>query len=218
MPSVEISSLLIDYWFRILLCVTFSIDDISKIISQFAEEHEEFDASLTHPRINIADDNQTISIKISQTDSGQRFYRFSAFGAIVAVPGRKYHWKLQTKKKYLKFGNILIGVIEAEQCKDTQLGSWWGEKFGYVYGPRGILYNGSSKIFGYGNGKKYATGDCFDIWLDLKDGNSLSFGKNDGNFGKAFDMRPDTNYRLGVGMRGYNFECELSIVSFEVDY
>ena len=53
-----------------------------------------------------------------------------------------------------------------------------------------------------------------DVWLDLKDKYELSFAKNDNAFGKAFNMKQSTDYKLAIGM--YGSVTTVEILSFDV--
>ena len=210
MSSNDARSLVIEYWFRILLSPSFSVEDISKMIIKFADEFEQFDASTAHPDIVMDDKCQTISAPLTEERR-----RLSAFGCILAVPGRKYHWTIEIKKASNKLINI--GIVEESQCKDLYDKYWWGIKSAYTYyGHSGSIFSGSltdqwgSKEYG----QEFGKGDVIHIWLDLKENNDLSFGKNENEYGKAFDMDLGKNYRLGVSMR----DGEISIVSFDIEY
>ena len=56
--------------------------------------------------------------------------------------------------------------------------------------------------------------DIIDVWLDLKNDNCLSFGKNNEKYGKAFDIPCDKKFRLAVNVR----HGKMSIEEFEVTY
>ena len=61
MPSKEENCLIVEYWFRISLSQSFSIEDILKIIFKFADDFEQFHPSLVHDDIETDDKYHIIS-------------------------------------------------------------------------------------------------------------------------------------------------------------
>ena len=117
--------LMIEYWFRKLLSMEVSIDDIINIINEFAKEFEIFDKDLTAAALTV-NDKYTI---ISNTGS----YFRSSFGANIASMGKKYHWRVKIEKNHGYSPNMNIGIIEANKAGKHVDKSWWGEKYAYSY-------------------------------------------------------------------------------------
>ena len=65
-------------------------------------------------------------------------------------------------------------------------------------------------------GEIFGEGDVIHVWLDLKENNDLSFGRNGKNLGKAFDIKSNTNYRLAIGVNGLEVDCNIEIVEFDI--
>ena len=194
--------LIIAYWFRILISESIGIDNISSIISNFAEEYEHFESSLVHEEIMIEDEGETLLNKPEISHS-----RRSAFGSIIAKPGNKYHWKVHVVSGC---SSINIGVIEADEAHKNVDKYWWNQGYGYSYFQVGLLFNGyldENDDPSYGG--YISDDDIIDVWLDLKDHYQLSFAKNDENYGKAFDMKQNMDYRFSVGFATNTIEMHL---------
>ena len=191
--SVE-KELIVQYWYRILLESQFSIEDITTIIIEFANEYEQFNALLKHADIEL--DNENTTIFTTKRDVVSR-ERCSTFGTIIANPGRKYHWKLELMGVSHEMVNI--GITEDDKCENMLDEFWWNEPWGYsYYGYSGNFFHGTAKEKTYG--ERFGAGDIVDIWLDLKDNNDISFGMNGKRFIKVFDVKLNVNYRLAVSM------------------
>ena len=200
----EFTSLMIAYWFRILLSPILSIHDILPIIIQFADQFEEFDVVLTHRELNIDIENKRIS---SRSHSHERK---SAFGKILILPGRKYHWRI----KIIQADDctVYVGILQANKCKNSLNRYWWTYQYGYSYCNGGVF---SNKRLCVVCGESFGTGDVIDIWLDYKESNTLSFGKNYKRFDETFDVEPNIKYKFGVSISKI---CEIEIVHFEIEY
>ena len=103
--------MIIEYWCRVVLKSSFSIEDIAKIMIEFGDEYEYFDPLISSKDIEFSDNNLTVQIK----DGNGR----SVYGFINARPGRNYHWKLQLLQDCYA-ANICI--IEANQCHSPNNG------------------------------------------------------------------------------------------------
>ena len=125
-----------------------------------------------------------------------------------ATPNNKYHWRVKIVNDKTSTN---IGIIEALQYSENKRSGWWWCTFGFSLFHNGKLYS-SGGVREYG-ASVYRKGDVVDIWLDLKDNFDLSFGKNGEEYGKAFDVKQDTDYKLAVSlMHG----VELELVLFEI--
>ena len=209
MSSSQERVLIIGYWFRIFIARDFSIVDIAKIIKQFADECEQFDEDLSHEVIKYENSNE-----IMWVESVKSYEKASAFGTMVATPGRRYHWKIHCLKMDRRT-RLHFGIIKADKCDGMTEEYWWCKKFAYSYYRAGTIYSGSIRRIYKDYGSKFEEGDIIDIWLDLKENNDLSFGRNDKHFGKAFDVASDTEYRLAVGTNG-RLDFKLNIIDFEI--
>ena len=65
-----IKASIIGYWFRINVKLELSIEDIAKIIIKFADEYEEFDPALSHPKL-LHDNNLLILDKTNQKNQSR---------------------------------------------------------------------------------------------------------------------------------------------------
>ena len=84
--------LIIEYWYRKLVnyfSSTLSFGDISSIILLFGEYYDQFLPSLAHKMLNINDARTEVSRLQTGGDSK------SAFGSIIAEPGKKYDWSIK---------------------------------------------------------------------------------------------------------------------------
>ena len=74
-------------------------------------------------------------------------------------------------------------------------GGWWNQDHGYSYWSEdgSIFHNDEDRDYG----EQLDQDDIVDIWLDLKDGKrELSYARNNQHFGKAFDVKEATEYKL----------------------
>ena len=200
--------IVLEYWFRILVGSDISIEDIFKIILEFAKEYEKFTfiPSLSHDSLKLEDDGRILS------KTSYNHHECSTFGSIITKPGNSYHWKI----KVIKMGDdhLNIGIIEADKCElSLETGNkWFSTSYGYSYwAGNGKVYHSSSKNYG----DAFGAGDVIDIWLDLRDNkNALSFAKNDKCYGLAATVQESTDYKLAVTMRRQQKKIEL--LSFEM--
>ena len=192
--SVSEREMVVEYWFRKLMALEMSIEDIIKIIVEFGNKYERFDESLVHNALTVDERQDIVSGYQDPEKDGDRY---SAFGTIIADRDAKYHWMLQI----LEMGDesVNIGIIEQDEAEKNLEEYWWGEDFGYSYYQDGQIYC-SSFFTGEDYGEALQCGDIVHIWLDLKENNDLSFCINDKQFGKAFDIDPG-QYRLGVSLK-----------------
>ena len=209
--SVE-RELIIEYWYRILINLSLEIKDICSIINEFGDEYEIFDPSLIHQKLDISDEGMTVSKAVDPNSRP----KCSAFGSIIANPGRKYHWKFQVLKatpaQNMLFVNI--GVIEDGEAVQGALDHyWWTESYGYSFFSSGSVWNNHKSFTPDGYTDKMEFEDEIHVWLDLKtDGDyHIKFGRNEEVFGKAFDMKQNTNYRMAVSI----CEGKVKLLSFE---
>ena len=193
-------ALIIEYWFRLLLNVFFSIQDIAQIIFAFGRIYEQFDKSLIHKNIVCNDDYRRLGVTKFEFPSK------SAFGKVVASAGRLYHWKIRILSGTQ---SVNIGLLELSKCKHNAT-NWWCFENGYSFYTAGELYNYGQPTRKYGN--EIQDDGVVDVWLDLKEKNNLSFGQNGASFGKAFDINPDIQYKLAVSI----YLAEIELVSFEM--
>ena len=200
--------LITEYWTRKLLSSLISIDDMVKIIINFAEEFELFDRDLTHPELKVDTEYKTVS------PSGQA-EDLNAFGSSVAVKGRKYHWRLKIEKDSLGRDPMLnIGIVEADKAVVNGDGDgWWVEKYGYSYFQTGSIVSGNLDGYSAEYGKEQEAGDIIEIWLDLKDNANLSFGINGESYGEAFVVNEAKKYRFALNVDN----GEVTILAFNVD-
>ena len=120
-------------------------------------------------------------------------YGGSAIGINSAKKGGKHHWRVkfeQTSDE--RRPSINIGIVDKDKAHQNMLG-WWQNEWGYSYYDNGTVWNGrglGSKAYG----GRIISGDVMDIWLDLKNTNTLSYVKNDVDYGVAFEIPDDKEY------------------------
>ena len=213
-PSLYARSLVFGYWFRVLIRSDISVEDIAKITLEFGNEYEIFDGSLSHQNINIT--NGELAFKALML---QRTGDKSVFGTVVAVLGRKYHWKLKVIGD--EVDDINIGIIEADKCELNKNGFWWNKCGISYYSCNGHIYKYNEETelstnYEYGKPFKNEKNVMIDIWLDLKDKNELSFAKNDEKFGKAANVKNSMKYRLAVSI--WDSDTKIQILSFDIEF
>lgn len=205
MATKEQKNLIFEYWFRVVIGTDIAVQNIAKIVIEFAHEYELFDASLTYGSPEIEDDGKVFETKNSFSE---------AFGSMNAVPGAKYHWRIKVIN--CGFGELNLGIIQKDAmnlaANENEYDGFWVIPGGYSYyaGDGGIWNDNQGKDYG----QAYDDGDMIDIWLDLQDAFQLSFGKNDTKYGKAADMKKDTEYKLAVSVFYQHGKVEIS--EFEV--
>ena len=201
--------MIIEYWFRTLIVSSFSVDDITNIMLEFGKEIEKFERKFVNEHIMIDNNGRTLSK--TQHAGGSTI---SGFGQFTAVPGGKYHWKLKIMSNEYdgnKMPNANIGIVKANKYEKSMKGGWFETDYGYSY----YIWNG--KIYHNGNGgcdygQKIIDNEIIDIWLDLEDNYTVSWGKNGNKFKKGFDVIKETNYKLAIGFRRGKAE----LLSFEI--
>ena len=193
MSDKKVRELIVEYWYRTLLSISLSIDDITKIIVEFGEEFERFEETLRSKKVKIKDNGKLIS------QTKDEYHCHNAFGLFNATPGSKYHWKVQIKPGLFTF-KANIGIIEANKCEESLPDLIWcciGRGYAY-YSHDGNIFHDT--FLGKKYGETYTDNDVIDIRLDLKDDYMVSWGKNGKDYGKGFDVKKETEYKLAVGM------------------
>ena len=200
--------LITEYWYRTLLGTAFSINDITKIIAEFAEESDVFDTEISHKNIKLSEQDSIAHKEVDPDDVLK--IPLSGFGTMTAIKGRKYHWKLHIMKSEEK-ASLNIGILNAKECKTSNNQFWWWNNNGYSYYDDGQLYH-KGRVRSYG--EPFDIGDTIHVHLDLKENNGLSFSKNDKKFEKAWDIPNNIDYKLAIGL----YSGKIRITSFEVIY
>eukprot|EP01083_Nonionella_stella_P008458 24411_1 len=186
-----------EHWFRKLLDKPL-IMDISNVIHWFVTHRESF-ITLNHC--------QTISI-VSGGQIVRKAFKDGkecVFGSVVAMPGRSYHWKFRLHEVEW----MCIGIIETDMAVlhtnkfgfDKIQSFVLTEPFGYGYCTPGEKYN----TFDDGNvmyGMATDNGDEVNMYLDLKEKNTLSFDNGKFDFGVAWNVRSGVKYRLAIAIGG----------------
>ena len=124
MMSLEEKVLIFEYWFRVLIAEDISIGVISKIAAEFAHEYEMFIESLSCGNVSIEKDGKVLT--------ANRTTHCQAFGVAIAIPGRKYNWRI----KIIELSKCLnLGVIKSDTdvSKASNNNPFWVEKAGYAY-------------------------------------------------------------------------------------
>ena len=177
---------------------------VNAICILYFRDFEQFDKQLTHPNLEADDE-----YKILTNPSGRWFV--NSFGTNICMEGRKYHWRIkieQVDSSQPLFFNV--GIILSDKAKDFLNGSWF-EDFGYSYFHLGYLFHAASPR---PYGRQHQQGDIIDVYLDLKHENTLCYGHNHENYGKAFDIDPEKQYRFALNLGG----GKATIDGFEVEY
>lgn len=210
MSSRRERELIAAYWYRTLLCLELSFDDIIKIVIEFGEAFECFEKSLMSQNMNVNDDGTILT----QTSSLFKYKTVNAFGVFTAVPGHRYHWKvqlIQVENEQGKETRTNIGVIEADKYKENLDKLWCCRGNGYsYYSDDGDIYH--EQYVGDKYGDKYSSGDIIDIRLDLKDNYSISWGKNGNDYGKGFNVMEEMEYKLAIGI----YYGKVKLLSLEI--
>ena len=203
--------LIVANWFRKLIEFDLSIQDISKIIIELGDPYEQFDPEETNKYLKL--DNDNLDVNLTSEHDEFVLVVVSSFGLTETSPGHKYHWKIQALDG-MKGGNV--GIIKANACSSYKYetnANWWGDTAGYAYySVTGALYHNYQRTSSRPYADGFGTNDIIDVWLDLKDNYTLSFGKNGKSYGKAFDVNRDMTYKLAVGL----YSGGLRLISFEI--
>ena len=183
------------------------IDDIVNLINTFGKTLETFDPDLIYSALQVDDGYETIT-------NPEGSYQKSAFGKMIAVKGRIYHWTVKIDEDvYGRDPYINIGIFDANKAKNNLDGCWWKKEYGYSYFKSGTIWSYSSEI-NTKYGTRHKAGDIIEMWLDLKDKYTLSYAKNDKHFGVAFKIPSNTSYRFGLNVaRG-----KVTIIAFEITF
>lgn len=205
------TGLIIENWFRKLCNSDISIQDIAKVIIEFGNQFEGFIEWTDSKHVEISEDLSTVI----QNDAGEDI-DCTFHGMAIAVPGATYHWQL----KILEADRSMnIGIVVSDFYDESTEGySFWETLSGYSwYSGDGYIWHENQHILP-GNPLQYGEGDIIDIWLDLKDYNKLSFGKNAEKDGVSCQVMQDKSYRLVVELyvdegdqhkfKLLSFECE----------
>ena len=205
MATSKEQELIIEYWVRTVLNLTIAINDIIKIMIEFADEFETFDPLLIHEKITTNSDYMSISHHPEHS-------QLSAFGKVIACPRRKYHWKLVIIDRYTSAN---IGVIESDKCKEWISKFWWNNPFGFSYYHTGSVFSGTDEGMksDIEFGEEFKKGDIIHIYLDLKDNYDIGWGRNAKQFQKAFNVNKDTDYRLAVSLNSGTVD----LISLEIE-
>ena len=201
--------LIIEYWYRALLSISYSLNDIVKIIIEFGKIMDRFDKELVHKSITMNHDGSELS-KIKQFKK-QTMANSNAFGTFTATPGRIYRWKLKMMKIVDKtsYLDVDIGVIEADEATSLYK-RWCCYADGYSYNKNGKIYHYSYAGTSYG--QQYTENDIIDVLLDLKAAYDISWQRNGNIFGKGFDVKKEKDYKLAVGIHCGN----VKLIAFEI--
>ena len=201
---------IIEYWFRVLCQSSISITDIIKIIDEFASEYESLDLSISADKFSYHEENGMIYL-----EEDEEWTTGTAYGLIIATPGRKYHWKIKFVKKKQDYFRTNIGVINTTNAPYvSKHGSWWNAKGAYSYYDfNGDVYSGDFPAKRYG--ETYKCGDTIDIWLDLRDDkNTIAWDKNGRKSDKEVKVAPNTDYRFVMTTT----PGEIQLILLEVSY
>lgn len=119
------------------------------------------------------------------------------FGIINAVPGGIYYWKIKIID-YNNLSRLYIGVIQADKVSSKPPPFlWWGRPYGYALFQDGdFCHNGD--FFPYS--MEFETNHIIEMCLDLKDNYALSYIVQGVDYGKAYSVKADTTYKLGISM------------------
>ena len=182
-----------------------SVTDIINILHLFYEP-ERFDHELSHQTNQYRNNN---CIVYNSNVIGWRY----AFGSIMAMPSRKYYWKLKLVK-----GCAHFGIIEQEWCAVAMKQNimWWTKSVGYSYfnGNHncGVLYHDTQVKFD----KNSRRVDTIEIWLDLKRTLTLAYAINGDASSECFKLdryffvKANTIYKLAIALHN----AEVSMLSF----
>ena len=183
---------------------------------EYGDEYEEFVPEISSSCCKYKENNSIVIANLN----GSGISSATVFGLVEAIPGNKYHWRI----KAVDDDTPNVGIMEASKCnvhgKDAANDYWWNKTYAWsYYGGDGEIYNGATGFDPFdinrrAYGKPFKKHDIVDIWLDLKENNDLSFGKNGESFGKAADLKPNTTYKLVIGLYGGSVE----LLHFDAQY
>ena len=195
--------LIVEYWYRTLISVSLSFDDIAKIIIAYGKALERFDKSLVDKKIILNHDE----LMLSKLHGRQDFK--NGFGTFIAGPGQKYHWRIKLMNQDTNSIKVNIGIIEKDYV-NLNWELWCCSGFGYSYYTDGKIYHDSYNGDRYG--EPFGVNDVIDVWVDLKKYYAISWSKNGQHFGKGFDVKRRTDYRLAIGI----YYGQIQLIDFEV--
>ena len=207
----EDRNLVIHYWFRTLIDdPDISIQDIAKVILQFGDLYEGFiawspDSKLTKG-LEISDDSLSFKYK--------GFQNLCVCGQMDATNGCHFHWRNIKILEISDAQHVNIGILDI-RFDSTHSDCFWESEHGWSwYSGKWALWHNDThyavKDDDYDD--PYTVGDTVDIWLDIKNDNSLAFGKNGKKYNKAFDIDPNETYRLAIASSGYSSDAIASCV------
>lgn len=190
-------------------------DMVKALCILYYAELEKIDKDLFCKSLKIVDNYKSVKKPYLFNNTYQYPVYGSAFGSNVAIKGKIYHWRLRIGDSNTRFWLMNIGIIEADKAKENleEMNTWWYTNYGYSYFNGGRILHGEIGKFS----KKYNTyksGDIIDVWLDLKDKNTLSYARNDEYYGVAFMIPDDKEYRLALSLN----TGEITIDEFQVFY
>ena len=191
--------MVISYWIRILICPSFSVDDVAKVMVEYGDDYEVFNPEISSKDIGFSKDNLTI-----YKDGG---FGKSAFGTIDVISGGKYHWKLKLIEDS-PFANI--GLIKAGKCIKEGQGCWLN---GFSYHQTGSINVFTNTYKTVSRGNPFKKNDIVEMKLDLKDGNVMSYILNGKELAKiSCDHIKDNGYKLAVG---FHEKGKVTLLSFK---
>ena len=93
MSSPEQRKVIVEYWFRVLIGLDVSINDILKITLKFAGDMKNFCIILIYLMALQFEDDGIVVSKITHN-----YRECTTFGTVIAKPGHLYHWKIKVVK------------------------------------------------------------------------------------------------------------------------
>eukprot|EP01084_Bolivina_argentea_P130346 230097_1 len=127
----------------------------------------------------------------------------TAFGTVsVKEP---FEWRIKIKHMTNSTYAIFIGIINVENEQILNNGYIGGYEIGYSYNSYGYKYYRNNPVQ---YGTRFHTNDVIGVYLDTEKW-SLSFSKNDYNFGIAFVVPKSKEYKLGITTYYENDEIQL---------
>ena len=171
---------------------------------------EELNISLTENEVDLENDNTMLSKKANSDFS-------SVFGKIRAVSGEIHHWIIKIMSDGVEWKGEL-GIIEADKVENIdKLNKWWYTKsYYFCYDLKGTASKGvCSTPYAMMYDFDFDFGDTLHIWLDLKNTNNVSWGKNEIRFGKClYKLKNKTDYKLAVRLYHGKLQMVIKYQSF----